>query len=59
MAPDGVNGTADDVQEYKTWRLGAQHMFSKQTKVYLGWANINPAHTTETDLITLGLRHNF
>jgi len=60
LSVDYGQGTGNDaIDEYKTWRLAAQHMFSKQTKVYVGWANINPPHQVEDDIISLGLRHNF
>ena len=45
--------------EYATWRLGAKHNFSKRTMVYITHANIDVDAGGETDLTSLGMRHNF
>jgi predicted porin len=56
---DGVNNTGDDILEADIWRLGAQHMFSKRTKAYLGYANVDVDKGGETEILTLGMRHKF
>ncbi len=56
---DGVAGTADDVQEYTVWRLGAWHHFSKRTGVFAGYANTDYDVKGEDDIFTLGMRHSF
>lgn len=47
--------------DYDSWRLGAQHMFSKRTKAYLGYSNVDVsgAGNGEAEILTLGMRHNF
>lgn len=46
---------------YQAWRLGAQHMFSKRTKVYLGYSNLDGDDSCcgESEILSLGMRHNF
>jgi predicted porin len=59
---DGVANTADDLVEQDIWRLAAQYKFSQQTKVYVGWANVDydtAGGSVEDDIVTLGMRHNF
>lgn len=61
---DGIANNADDTAEYDVWRVGAQHMFSKRTKVYLGYTNQDFDSTAtsnggETEIVSLGMRHNF
>lgn len=56
---DGVGGTADDIEEYDVWRIGAYHSFSKRTRVYAGYANTDYEDKGEDERIALGIRHNF
>lgn len=46
---------------YAVWRIGAQHMFSKRTKVYAGYANTDAddSNAGEYEIFTVGMRHNF
>lgn len=57
---DGNTGGGDDLLEADIWRLGAQHMFSKRTKAYLGYANVDVDKANgESEILTLGMRHKF
>lgn len=56
---DGLAGTADDVEEYTVWRLGAWHRFSKRTGVFAGYANTDYDVKGEDDIFTVGMRHSF
>ena len=56
---DGISNNADDVQDYDVWRLGAQHMFTKRTKVYAGYSNTDFDKSGESEIFSLGMRHNF
>jgi predicted porin len=56
---DGVANTADDLEEYDVWRVGAWHSFSKRTRVYAGYSNTDFNDKGSDDRFALGLRHNF
>ena len=46
---------------YQVWRLGAQHMFTKRTKVYAAYSNRDGDDSCcgEDEIFTVGMRHNF
>jgi predicted porin len=56
---DGIANTADDVDDYDVWRIGAMHKFSKRTFVYTGYANNNADDRDDIKRFTLGVRHHF
>ena len=53
---DDPTVTTDD---YAVWRLGAKHNFSKRTNVYITHANFDADEAGETDITSIGMRHNF
>jgi len=59
----GQGDEADDAavvtDDYAVWRIAAYHKFSDRTRVYGGYANNDPDAGGETDLFSVGLRHNF
>jgi predicted porin len=54
-----IGGVYDDIQAYNVWRVGAWHSFSKRTRVYAGYANVDYDKKGEDDAWALGVRHNF
>lgn len=44
---------------YATWRVGGYHKFSKRTRVYATFSQQDFDATGETDIFSLGMRHNF
>ena len=56
---DGVANTADDVEEYDSWRIVGVHKFSKRTFVYGGYGNQDFKDKGEDSVFTLGARHKF
>ena len=59
-------GQGDEVDDpgvvcdgYTVWRIAAYHKFSDRTRVYAGYANLDPEDTDDADLFSVGLRHNF
>ena len=56
---DGLNGTADDLEEYDVFRIAAYHKFSNRTRVYAGYANTDYDDKGEDDIFSLGMRHSF
>jgi len=60
-------GHADDMDfgggvefgEYDAWNIGAQHMFSERTRVFVGYADRDYNDFGEAKIATLGMRHNF
>jgi predicted porin len=56
---DGIGNTADDVDDYDVWRIGAMHMMSKRTFVYTGYANNNADDRDDIKRFTIGVRHHF
>ena len=59
----GQGDKADDAavvtDDYAVWRIAAYHKFSDRTRVYGGYANNDPDAGGETDLFSVGVRHNF
>ncbi len=56
---DGIANTADDLEEYDVWRVGAWHSFSKRTRVYAGYSNTDYNDKGSDDRFGLGIRHSF
>jgi predicted porin len=56
---DEVDDPAIVTDDYTVWRIGAKHNFSKRTAVYITHANVDAEDGGETDLTSLGMRHNF
>jgi predicted porin len=56
---DGVNGTADDLEEYDVWRIAAWHKFSKRTGAFFGYGNTDYDDKGEDEIWSLGMRHSF
>ncbi len=54
-----LNGGGSANNDYTTWRLGAKHSFSKRTNVYITHSNQDMDAGGETDITSLGIRHNF
>ena len=59
----GQGDEADDAavvtDDYAVWRIAAYHKFSDRTRVYAGYANLDPEDADDADLFSVGLRHNF
>ena len=59
----GQGDEADDptvvTDDYAAWRIAAYHKFSDRTRVYAGYSNNDPDAGGETDLFSVGARHNF
>jgi predicted porin len=55
--PGGANTVTTD--DYTAWRIGGYHKFSDRTRVYAGYANKDPDAGGESDLFSVGMRHNF
>jgi len=55
--PGGANTVTTD--DYTAWRIGGYHKFSDRTRVYAGYANKDPDAGGESDLFSVGVRHNF
>ncbi len=51
------NLTLDD--DYTVWRLAAYHKFSDRTRVYVGYADLDPDDGNQQKLFSVGARHNF
>jgi predicted porin len=56
---DGIANTADDLEEYDVYRIGAWHSFSKRTRVYAGYGYTDYNDKGSDDRVALGIRHNF
>ncbi|HFD80799.1 MAG TPA: porin [Gammaproteobacteria bacterium] len=56
---DGASGTADDIDDIKAFRIGGIHKLSNRTLAYLGYAFVDPDGSTDSNVIAVGMRHNF
>jgi predicted porin len=58
---DGIGGTLDDVDDYKSYRVGAIHNMSQRTFVYAGYGKFDPDDDNQQNLsrFSLGVRHAF
>ena len=56
-----VDGSGNPItsDDYAVWRLGAKHNFSKRTNVYITHSNYDADEAGETDITSIGMRHNF
>ncbi len=54
-----LNGGGKLNTSYSTWRVGGYHKFSNRTRVYATFAQQDRDATGETDIFSLGMRHNF
>ncbi len=54
-----LNGGGKANTSYSTWRVGGYHKFSNRTRVYATFAQQDMDATGETDIFSLGMRHNF
>jgi predicted porin len=59
QADDHDFGGGVKVGAYDAWNIGAQHMFSDRTRVFLGYGNRDYDGFGEVEVTTLGMRHNF